>query len=175
MTLIVFYGLAVTAVTAAILVVLMSRVVYSALALIVCFGATAGLFFQLGAQFIAAVQVIVYAGAIMVLFLFVIMLLDPESEVFLPSRLKKVSGFALAFAVLFTLVLLQAADRWAAAPVLTGSITGTAGLSGPGGEIETLAHSLFRDYLLPFEVTSILILVAVLGAVVLTRQRHEKE
>ena len=93
MTLIVFYGLAATAVTAAILVVLMSRAVYSALALIVCFGATAGLFFQLGAQFIAAVQVIVYAGAIMVLFLFVIMLLDPESELFLPSSLEESSWF----------------------------------------------------------------------------------
>jgi NADH-quinone oxidoreductase subunit J len=174
-TLIVFYGLAATAVTAAILVVLMRRAVYSALALIVCFGATAGLFFQLGAQFIAAVQVIVYAGAIMVLFLFVIMLLDPESEVFLPSRLKKVSGFALALAVLFTLVLLQAADRWATTPVLAGSIAGAERSSGLGGGIETLAHSLFRDYLLPFEVTSILILVAVLGAVVLTKQHHEKE
>ena len=175
MTLIVFYGLAVTAVTAALLVVLMSRAVYSALALIVCFGATAGLFFQLGAQFIAAVQVIVYAGAIMVLFLFVIMLLDPESEVFLPNRLKRVSGIAVAFAVLLTLVLLRATDRWADAQVLTGSIVDTERFSGPDGEIETLAHSLFRDYLLPFEVTSILILVAVLGAVVLTRQRHEKE
>jgi len=174
-TLIVFYGLAVTAATAALLVVLMSRAVYSALALIVCFGATAGLFFQLGAQFIAAVQVIVYAGAIMVLFLFVIMLLDPESEVFLPNRLKRVSGIAVAFAVLLTLVLLRATDRWADAQVLTGSIVDTERFSGPGGEIETLAHSLFRDYLLPFEVTSILILVAVLGAVVLTRQRHEKE
>ncbi len=175
MTVIVFYGLAATAVTAAVLVVLMNRAVYSALALIVCFGATAGLFFQLGAQFIAAVQVVVYAGAIMVLFLFVIMLLDPESEVFLPTPLKKISGFALAFVVLFTLVLLQATDRWAAAQILTGAIAGTERSSGPSGEIETLAHSLFRDYLLPFEVTSILILVAVLGAVVLTRQRHEKE
>ncbi len=175
MTLIVFYGLAATAVTAAILVVLMGRAVYSALALIVCFGATAGLFFQLGAQFIAAIQVIVYAGAIMVLFLFVIMLLDPESEVFLPSRVKNLSGFAFAFAVLFTIILLQAINRWSATHAPPGSITGTGGLSGPGGEIETLAHSLFRDYLLPFEVTSILILVAVLGAVVLTRQDHEKE
>jgi NADH-quinone oxidoreductase subunit J len=173
-TLIVFYGLAATAVTAAIVVVLMSRAVYSALALIVCFGATAGLFFQLGAQFIAAIQVIVYAGAIMVLFLFVIMLLDPESEVFPPSRLKKVAGVALVLAVLFTLVLLQAADRWDITQVLTGSIAGTERSSGTGG-IETLAHSLFRDYLLPFEVTSILILVAILGAVVLTRQSHEQE
>jgi NADH-quinone oxidoreductase subunit J len=101
--------------------------------------------------------------------------LDPESEVFLPSRLKKVSGFALAFGVLFTLILLQAADRWTATQVLAGPIAVTEGASWPGGEIETLAHSLFRDYLLPFEVTSILILVAVLGAVVLTRQTHEEE
>ncbi len=143
MTLIVFYGLAATAVTAAILVVLMSRAVYSALALIVCFGATAGLFFQLGARFIAAVQVIVYAGAIMVLFLFVIMLLDPESEVFLPSRLKKVSGFALAFGVLFTLILLQAADRWTATQVLAGPIAVTEGASGRGEESKPLPTPSF--------------------------------
>lgn len=175
MTLIVFYGLAATAVTAAILVVLMSRAVYSALALIVCFAATAGLFFQLGAQFVAAIQVIIYAGAIMVLFLFVIMLLDPESEIFLPSPLKKISGVALVFAVLFTLVIFQAMDRWATTRILTGSIAGTPRSPASGAEVEALAHSLFRDYLLPFEVTSILILVAVLGAVVLTRQPREKE
>ena len=95
MAYLVFYGLAAVAVTTAVLVVVMRPAAYSALALIVCFGAMAGMFFQLGAQFIAAIQVIVYAGAIMVLFLFVIMLTDPESEVFPPDRLKKIPLFAL--------------------------------------------------------------------------------
>ena len=170
-----FYGLAAVAVTTAVLVVVMPRAVYSALALIVCFGAVAGLFFQLGAQFVAAIQVIVYAGAIMVLFLFVIMLLDPESEVFSPNRLKKVPAFAVVSALLFSFVLFQAAGQWSAAQEFPGpSIAQTRESSWPPGETETLARALFQDYLLPFEVTSILILVAVLGAVVLTRQPDSK-
>ncbi len=165
-----FYGLAAVAVTTAVLVVVMRPAAYSALALIVCFGAMAGLFFQLGAQFIAAIQVIVYAGAIMVLYLFVIMLTDPESEVFPPNRLKKIPLFALASALVFTFLLLQAAGQWSVAQGFPGLlIAQTEWSSGPGRETETLALSLFRDYLLPFEVTSILILVAVLGAIVLTR------
>jgi NADH-quinone oxidoreductase subunit J len=158
----IFYILAATAATAALLVVFSRRAVYSALALIVCFGAMAGLFFQLGAEFIAAIQVIVYAGAIMVLFLFVIMLLDPESEIFLPNQLKKISIFALPLGTLFAFLILgtfplslTAETDWAAAP---------------GGDIATIGRSLFLNYLLPFEVTSILILVAILGAVVLTKQ-----
>ena len=159
---ILFYVLAAVSIAASVMVVAMRRAVYSALSLIVCFGAIAGLFFQLGAQFIAAIQIIVYAGAIMVLFLFVIMLLDPESEIFPPNRLKKISILALPLAALFAFLLLRAF------PV--SLVDQTDWSSAPGVDTQTLARSLFQDYLLPFEVTSILILAAVLGAVVLTKR-----
>ena len=166
---IVFYGLATVATTAALVVVLMNRALYSALALIVCFGAVAGLFFQLNAQFIAAVQVIVYAGAIMVLFLFVIMLLDPQSEKFSTDRLKQITVLALPFSAFLVFVLIQVTFQWSEK---TGkvSVDQTAGSPQLAGNTESLARLLFRDYLLPFEITSILILSAVLGAVVLTRR-----
>lgn len=157
----IFYSLAAIAVTTAVLVVMLRRAVYSALALIACFGSMAGLFFQLGAQFIGAIQIIVYAGAIMVLFLFVIMLLDPESENLPPSRLKMLPFFALPLAGLFAYLVLSALPASVFSPV---SWTPETGLT------RTIAASLFRDYLLPFELTSILILVAVIGAVVLTKR-----
>ena len=166
---VVFYGLATVAVTAALVVVVMNRAIYSALALIVCFGAVAGLFFQLNAQFVAAVQVIVYAGAIMVLFLFVIMLLDPESEKFAPDRLKQITVLALPLAAFLAFVLVQVTLDGAFDPG-GSSIGQTAGSLQLAGNTESLARLLFHDYLLPFEVTSILILSAVLGAVVLTRR-----
>ena len=166
---IVFYGLATVAVIAALVVVLMNRAIYSALALIVCFGAVAGLFFQLEAQFIAAVQVIVYAGAIMVLFLFVIMLLNPQSEKFSPDRLKQITVLALPFAAFLAFVLVQMTFQWSGTTEV--SVVGqTAGVLQVDGNTKALARLLFHDYLLPFEVTSILILSAVLGAVVLTRR-----
>jgi NADH-quinone oxidoreductase subunit J len=164
-----FYGLATVAVTAALVVVVINRAIYSALALIVCFGAVAGLFFQLNAQFIAAVQVIVYAGAIMVLFLFVIMLLDPESEKFSPDRLKQVTVLALPLAAFLAFVLVQVTLGGSADPGGT-PVGQQAGSLQMAGNTESLARLLFHDYLLPFEVTSILILSAVLGAVVLTRR-----
>ncbi len=165
----VFYGLATVAVTAALVVVLMNRAIYSALALIVCFGAVAGLFFQLGAQFVAAVQIILYAGAIMVLFLFVIMLLDPQSEKFSPDQLKQVPFLALPCAAFLAFVLVQMTFQWSAG-TSAPSVVQTSGSLQMDGNTESLARLLFRDYLLPFEITSILILSAVLGAVVLTRR-----
>lgn len=144
------------------MVVFFPRTLYSALALIVCFGATAGLFFQLGAEFVAAIQVIIYAGAIMVLFLFVIMLLDPDSESFPPNRLRKTSMLALPLAAIFLAGLL---------PILTSlQLLSARSPASTGDSVEIVARSLFRDYLLPFEVTSILMLVAILGAVILTRR-----
>ncbi|MGH9339705.1 MAG: NADH-quinone oxidoreductase subunit J [Acidobacteriota bacterium] len=160
MELILFYLLAVVAITAALLVVLQRRAVYSALSLIVCFGAMAGLFFQLGALFLAAIQVILYAGAIMVLFLFSIMLLDPKSEIFAANRLKAVTIGALPLAGFFTFVLFRAFKDAGGPPSQTPL----------GGETEVIAYKLFGDYLLPFEITSILIMVAIVGAVVLAKR-----
>lgn len=156
----VFYLFAAVAVLAALLVVLQRRAVYSALSLIVCFGSMAVLFYQLGAQFIAAIQVIVYAGAIMVLFLFVVMLIDPDSEVFAFKKIRSLTVYGLPLAAVLGMVLYQAVSSW------SGTDT-----PSPDGEIASVAGVLFRDYLLPFEVTSILILVAVLGALVLAKHK----
>ncbi len=155
----VFYLFAAVAVLAALLVVLQRRAVYSALALIVCFCSMAILYYQLGAQFIAAVQVIVYAGAIMVLFLFVVMLIDPDSEVFAFKKLRSLTVYGLPLAAVLGMVLYQAVSGW----------SGVDGTRPPDGKVASVAGVLFRDYLLPFEVTSILILVAVLGALVLAK------
>lgn len=161
MELFVFYVFAAVAVAAALMVVLQRRAVYSALALIVCFGAMAILFFQLGAQFVAAIQIIVYAGAIMALFLFVIMLLDPESEVFAPNRLQKTTLLAAPAAAFLAFLLLQVLRDPFASSDSTPPLQGAA---------EVIAPLLFRDYLLPFEATSILILTAILGALVLAKR-----
>lgn len=162
---VVFYLFAAVSVAAAVLVVIQKKTVYSALALIVCFGAMAGLFFQLGSQFIAMIQVIVYAGAIMVLFVFVIMLVDPEAETYPGGSLRHISYWAIPLAVMLVFLLIQAF------PDFLGSTAGNRAPSAPTeGTVENLARSLFTTYVIPFEVTSILILVAILGAMVLARR-----
>ncbi len=158
-----FYIAAAAALVSALMVVLLRRAVYSALALVVCLGSIALLFFQLGAHFIGAVQIILYAGAIMVLFLFVIMLLDPESESFPRNRLRWVIWPALPAAGLIFLGVASTADQF---PQPSGQAA--AALENT----TQVARQLFRTYLLPFEVTSILILVAVVGAVVLSKRPH---
>jgi len=158
----IFYLCAAVAIAAALTVIVQRNAVYSALALIVCFCSVAVLFFQLGAEFIAAIQVIVYAGAIMVLFLFVVMLIDPQSGAFTTNRLKKVTVAAVPVAAIFGLLLLRAVPSMGITDPETGG--------NLQGGIEQIARSLFSDYLLPFEVTSILILVAVLGAMVLAKR-----
>jgi NADH-quinone oxidoreductase subunit J len=162
---VVFYLFAAVSVAAAVLVVVQKKAVYSALALIVCFGAMAGLFFQLGSQFIAAIQVIVYAGAIMVLFVFVIMLMDPDAETFPSGGLRHISFWAIPLAVMLVFLLIQAF------PDFLGSVARNPAASPqPQGSVENIARALFTQYVIPFEVTSILILVAILGAIVLTKR-----
>jgi len=159
----VFYLFATVAVVAALGVVLQRRAIYSALALIVCLFSMAVLFYQLGAYFIAAIQVIVYAGAIMVLFLFVVMLIDPESEVYALSQVRNLTLVALPIAAVFGLLLL-----WGVSQLNFGVADSATALTAGG--VAPVARDLFSDYLLPFEVTSILILVAVLGAMVLAKR-----
>ena len=138
----------------------------SALSLIVVMTSLAVLYLLLGAEFLAAAQVIVYAGAIMVLFTFVVMLLNAgREERTLGSRAYWAVGFpavAVLMAVLATVVI-----------HITGLGTATLGdnLSSQPGQtnLEQLSKVLFTDLLLPFEVTSVLILVAILGAVALAR------
>jgi NADH-quinone oxidoreductase subunit J len=130
----------------------------SALSLIAVMAALAGEYLLLGAEFVAAVQVIVYAGAVMVLFVFVIMLLNAGEE-----EETKGSRVALLFGVpgmLIASVLLA----WV---VLRRSGTEAVSIGALPGSPSDLAQLLFHDFLLPFEVTSVLILIAIMGAVVL--------
>ncbi|MBI1940118.1 MAG: NADH-quinone oxidoreductase subunit J [Acidobacteria bacterium] len=158
-----FYLFAALAVIAALSVVLQRTPVYSALSLIVVLCALAVIYLLLGAEFMAAIQVIVYAGAIMVLFVLVIMLLNAGREI--PShrsRLARWMGVPLLAAFLIELLIVV---RRQFPPESTAYAVPVDG--GPAA-IGTL---LFRNYVLPFEVTSILILIAVLGAVVLAKKQ----
>ena len=141
----------------------------SALSLVVVMAALAGEYLLLGAEFVAAVQVIVYAGAIMVLFVFVIMLLNAGEE-----EQSKGSHVALLIGVpgMLTGSLLIA---WV---LLNHSKTEAVSIGALPGPPKELARLLFHDFLLPFEVTSILILIAILGSVVLAAKpepSQEKE
>jgi len=150
---------AAVAALAAVLVVVQKDVLHSALSLIVVLLALAGVYAGLGAWFIAAIQVIVYAGAIMVLFMFAIMVLESRREH--PSRLASARLNRLA-AGLIGLALFLGMAGSAQAPV-----TGPAG-PPPGASVPALSSLLFGEFLLPFELVGILLLVAVVGVMTLT-------
>jgi NADH-quinone oxidoreductase subunit J len=136
-----------------------------ALSLIVVMGSLAGLYLLLGAEFLAAIQVIVYAGAIMVLFVFVIMLLNAgEEEHTRGSKIALLVGLPgmIVGGILATWVVLKSSPS--AQAVNVGSLYG-----GP----HEIGRLLFNDFLLPFEVTSVLILIAIMGAVVLARRESQ--
>lgn len=144
----------------AVSMILQRRAVYSALSLIICLCSLAALFVQLSAPFLAIIQIIVYAGAIMVLFLFVIMLLDPQADVMEGDKIKYLTYVTAPLAAAMVLILLRGSNL---NEIPTrGSAVGTT---------ERIGEALFTDFLLPFEVTSILILVAIVGAVILAKRR----
>jgi NADH-quinone oxidoreductase subunit J len=130
----------------------------SALSLVVVMASLAGEYLLLGAEFVAAVQVIVYAGAIMVLFVFVIMLLNAGEEA--RSKGSRVAILLGIPGVVIAAVLVA----WT---LLYRSSTQSVSIGALPGDPHAIARLLFRDFLLPFEVTSILILIAIMGAVVL--------
>jgi NADH-quinone oxidoreductase subunit J len=166
--LIAFLILAVVAVGAALGMLLSRNAVHSALFLVLNFGVVSLFFLLLHAPFIAMVQVTVYAGAIMVLFLFVIMLLGAEVLRQQPSVLRWQPVLALVLALLFVAVLgylLLFAGQVSLAPAASADLPAS---FGDPAEIGLL---LYRSYLLPFELTSFLLLVAMIGAVVLTRHQ----
>jgi len=156
-----FYICAGLAVLAALNVVAQRTPVYSALSLIVVLCALAVVYLLLGAEFMAVIQVIVYAGAIMVLFVFVIMLLNAGREV-ASQRSRMARGLGIPVVAALLAELLTAV--WRQFPPET---TAPAALdAGP----KAIGERLFQVYVLPFEVTSILVLVAILGAVVLAKK-----
>ena len=158
--LIAFLILAAIAVAGAVNVILRRHPIHSAISLITVMIALAGLFLLLESEFIAAIQIIVYAGAIMVLFVFVIMLLNAGAEERTNmSRVARYMGVPLAI-----FLLIELAYQIAAATLPMGS--------QPSGDGVTrgLSLLLFQDFAFPFELTSILILIAILGALVLAQR-----
>ncbi|MCL4796442.1 MAG: NADH-quinone oxidoreductase subunit J [Bryobacteraceae bacterium] len=158
-----FLTFAAIAVGCAINLVLQTHPIASALSLVGVMGSLAVLYLLLGGEFIAAVQMIVYAGAIMVLFVFVIMLLNAAAE---KKTRKPALRAVVAVPLLFTFLMLVAYLIQTQAPKGTGVKFG--GFTG-GGPAD-IGRSLFTTYILPFEVTSVVILIAILGAVVLARK-----
>jgi NADH-quinone oxidoreductase subunit J len=165
-----FYVFGAIAVVASLLVIAQRNPVYSVLLLIASFGALSGLYVLLDAPFVAVIQIIVYAGAIMVLFLFVVMLLNAPHEdtvydehvhpLLRPGPMRFGAVLALAFAGELV---------WA---LTRGGSSAESGAFAPGAvsSVASIGRLLFTEYAFPFEVTSILILVAMMGAVVLARR-----
>jgi len=142
--------------------------VHCALALVTTIFGIALLFINQGADFLAAVQIIVYAGAIVILFLFVIMLLGVDRpEARQQSRLRALTPVAIVIGVvaLSELLVLARVHWWA-----TGAKSVSGNLTGPGTNVQKLGQSIFTGYLLPFEMTSALLVIAVVAAVVLVRR-----
>jgi len=163
----VFVVFAVAAVGGAGGVVLARKPVHAALSLVLTLFSVAVFFVLEGAQFLAAVQVIVYAGAIVILFLFVIMLLGIDKEDVLdePLRGQRPVAIVVAVALFAGLLLVAKILQPTGAPSARGSLT-----QGDLPNIERLARSLFTDFLWPFEITSALLVIAVVGAIVLARR-----
>ncbi len=162
---IVFFVCAILAVLAALTLILAREPIHSALSLILVMCSLAVLYLLLGAEFIAAVQVIVYAGAIMVLFVFVIMLLNAGVEELTDySKIAKYAGLPLG------IFLLLALGHWMWNSFIGKQIAN--GVGGTNASVSTrdLSAQLFQKYLFPFEATSILILIAILGALVLAKK-----
>jgi NADH-quinone oxidoreductase subunit J len=165
--LILFYVFAAIAVGATLLVVVQSNPLYSVLLLIASFIGLAGLYVLLNAPFVAVIQIIVYAGAIMVLFLFVVMLLNAPREEIVQSGMIDAAGTRAIgglLAVAFAAELAWALTR-------SRSLASTAAGDRASYSVAAIGQRIFQDYAFAFEATSILILVAMVGAVTLA-SRH---
>jgi NADH-quinone oxidoreductase subunit J len=167
-----FYLFGAIAVGASLLVIAQRNPIHSVLLLIGSFGALSGLYVLLDAPFVAVIQIIVYAGAIMVLFLFVVMLLNAPHEdtdydervhpLLRPGPMRVGALLAVVLGVELWWALSRAGD--------TGAFPGASVSS-----VSVIGKSLFTDYAFPFEVTSILILVAMVGSVVLARRDRPRD
>jgi NADH-quinone oxidoreductase subunit J len=163
-TLNLFYFLSFVAVLSALMVVFSRNPVYSVLYLIITFFAIAGHYVLMKAEFLAVVHLIVYAGAIMVLFLYVIMLLNLNRE----TEPHKANLLKIAAVICAGLLLI----------VMVGALKGTEVLvTGTGdsriGDVKSLGKVLFTEFLLPFELASVLLLVAMVGAVMLAKSEKK--
>jgi NADH-quinone oxidoreductase subunit J len=175
---IIFFILAMVAVLGAVMVVTRKNPLSSAIYLILVMCSIAGLFAFLGALFIAALQVIVYAGAIMVVVIFVIMLLNLRQDEFIYDRLmlQKYLGFAFAVLVMIQAVFITG---WAMRGYTDVSIPDATKMESVEGiesperflSAESVAETLFNKYAYPFEITSVLLLAAIVGAMVISKRK----
>jgi NADH-quinone oxidoreductase subunit J len=165
-----FYACAAITIAAAILMVVAKNPVAGVLWLVLAFIGLAGIFVTLQAYFLAVIQVLVYAGAIMVLFLFVIMLLDLRREDIAKMGLPKLPFVGVVAAVLFFVALfmvLRASRPFFEMPVADLLVPP----AETGDSVRQVGLALFQQWLLPFEVTSVLLLAAIVGAVALTKKK----
>lgn len=164
MTAVLFFYLATVIVGASLLVVLLRNPIYSTISLLVMFAHVAGLYLLLNAEFIAAVQVVVYAGAILVLYLFVVMLLNVKRE----ERFQRqvVPAAIVAVLLLAEIAMVLFGGRVGVGP--TGEFT--AERIQAAGSTAVIGKALFSTYLFPFEIASLLLLVAMVGAIVLSKK-----
>ncbi len=159
--LIIFVLFGLIALAGALLMVLHPNPVYSALGLMATMLSVAVFYVVNSGHFIAAVQVIVYAGAVMTLFLFVIMLIGVDRAESLEERLPAQRQLAIVLGIAFlALIMLIGGNAWITAPVGGGDANGT---------VEAIADILFTDWLLPFEITTLLLIIAAVGAVALAQ------
>ena len=170
----IFAGFALLVIVRAICVVLARNPIHSALFLLVTFLMVAGIFFLQSAEFVGAVQILVYAGGIMVLFLFVIMLVNVQQlSQADPYQKQIVAAVVLGFVlnVLFDAQLVM--EPLSGGAAFNADVFRTAA-GRVLGNTQAVAWGLYRDYLLPFEIASLFLLVAIVGAVVLGRRSVEK-
>jgi NADH-quinone oxidoreductase subunit J len=164
MSLVAFAVFALLAVGSALGLVLRKNPIHGALLLVVNLGSIAAFYLMLGAEFLAAAQVIVYAGAIMVLFIFAIMVLIPGKEETGPDPRRRLRLWALpAGGLLFVQVL-----AWL---LISRGATPPPDAPAVSGSVESIGRLLFTDYLFPFELTSVLLLAAMVGVLLLARRR----
>ena len=160
----IFFILAILCVGSVLGMIISKNQAHNALFLILAFASLGGLFGLLDAPFIAVVQIIIYAGAIMVLFLFVIMMVNVREGI-PPEKKKWTLYLSLGLAVVLVIELIFA---------FKGAFSLTGGAMEKSGPTE-LGRVLFTEYLYPFEITSVLIIAALVGAIVLIKRRKEEE
>lgn len=160
-----FYILAFLAIVSALFMITRTNPVHSALWMLLTFFSVAGIFVQLDAEFIAAIQVLVYAGAILVLYLFVVMLLNPKSHGFIKIPFRYAIGTVVSIIIVIqTLIAVKTTDVLGQKGDITDTVT------SQYGNVKLFGKALFTDFLVPFEIASILLLVAMIGAIVLARK-----
>lgn len=168
-----FWILAVVAVVSAAMVVTRPNPMHSALWLLVTFFSLAGVYLLLNAEFVAAIQIIIYAGGVLVLYIFVMMLVDLSKEAALRAVFHKPKQ--VAFAVLFVILLLAVVILAGQAGVRPFNVEDAALVEAATDSTRAFSKDLFLKYLYPFEIASFLLLVAMIGSVILARRTPTPE